>query len=478
MLKAIFYARFHPERGPSVIHQYPPNSIIASNAATQRPLLNYSDISSYIIAPYEICNHPLSICAAGYRVLGYPVSLEDAKYARNRFTFNVCFVLDEDADTTPWGAVVRKAASFLRAIEEDDGMLQAEEDLVGLKWAGEEGYPAVDIGFVHGLLRDMYRQLNAYGEACVRINDFHTLNLRLVNPKPTAPNIRAWDVPLLTRPLPSPDEWTWDITLQRIHPHINGIKHIQRIADDADVELRLVKKAVQELVYHERVLLLDIFHFQAIYALTADFAAFVEDEKMLEECCAYVATSEADNLFKSDHLVDFAPATKDTIIELYRGLNPGFGLRDFCLSNERKLYNIDIRRFITFGVIKGFLRRVHKYPLAVDSRAVTPQLGQSSNGVSMESRSFEDTNVEIDRAWKKAALSSGWPTPPTDLALESLTPVAGAGGDHFEGDERLQRFLDGKNCIEEICVSLRMVEKKVVQKLKSGKFGEVVLICK
>lgn len=480
MLKAIFYARFHPERGPSIIHQYPPKSVIEPNSASEQVLFNYSDISSYIIPPYDVCNQPLAICTGNYRILGYPVSLEDAKYARNRYTFNVCFVLDEDVYTTSWDPVVQKTANFFGAIEEEDGMLQAEEDLSGLKWAGDDGYPTADVGCVYGLLRAIFEQLNAYGEVCAPLNDLHVLNLRLIVPKSCTRNVRAWDVPLLIRALPSPDEWTCDLTLQRIKPHIDGVKHVQRIAEDADVELRLVKKAIEGLMYHERVMLLDIFHFQAIYTPTEHFAAFVKDDKILGECCEYVLTSSDDSFFKSHIVAEPALLTKDTLIQLYRSLNPGTTIHDFCIANEEKLSKIDIRRFITFGEIKGFLRRVHKYPLAIESKATTPQLRHhSSDSVSSKPpKSFEDQNLEIERAWKKAALSSGWPTPPMDVLAEKMEKAAVAGEGGEEEDERLRGFLNGKHCMDEICVAMHLSEKKIAQRLNSGRFGEVVIICK
>lgn len=252
MLKAIFYARFHPERGPSVIHQYPNGSVISSSPET-RPLFTWSDISAYIIPPYDVCNQSLSICTNGVRVLGYPISLEDAKYERNRFTFNVCFVLSENEDLQPWDHVIRKTADFFSRLESEDGILQAEEDLAGLKWAGDPDYPKSDVGVIHTLLQDIMLNLNGYGEACVQIGALHILNLRLNSSKAESIKVQPWDVPVLIRALPDTDEWTWDLTLQRIHSHLNGINHVQRISELADVELRLVKRAIRELMFHERV---------------------------------------------------------------------------------------------------------------------------------------------------------------------------------------------------------------------------------
>lgn len=478
MPKAIFYARFNPERGPSVIHQYPTGAIKPDKDA----LLSFSDVSAYIIPPYELCNQPLSICTKGHRVLGFPISLEDAKYERNRFTFNVCIVLEETEYVRPWTALVKKTAAFFVALEEEDGLLQAEERLAGLKWAGEEGYPARDVGMVQPLLEAIVQDINLHGETCIRIDDLHVLNLRLTQPLPTPPKAHAWDVPLIVRPLPATEEWTWDLTPQRIRPHMDGVKHIQRIAELADVELKLVKRAVRDLMYHERVILLDIFHFQAIYAPTADFALFVRDEEMIEECCGYIAIDPAKNCIAAGQVMNSSIPEKETIIDLYAHLSPGLTVYDFVVSTERRLSNIDIRRFITFGVIKGFLRRIHKYALVIDSPSSRHLSANNSSPSKSKPKSNEDAVKEFDRAWKKAALSSGWATPPP----EPPPPVVGSLGRsqrsaeevRSEEDEKLRGYLDGEHCLDEVCVAMRMSERKLVERIRSGPFGEVVLFNK
>lgn len=479
MLQAIFYARFHQARGVSVVHQYPVGSIL-STSPDKKPLITWSDISSYIIPPYDLCNDSLSICSSGYWVLAYPISLEDSKYDRNRFTFNICFVLAEEEDSRPWNKIVRKTAKFLTSLEEEEGLLSKEEDLPGLKWAGEERYPATDVGIVYTLLEDIFEDLNAYGEACVRINDANVLNLRLEYDQPAAPKIHAWDVPLLIRALPSPADWTWDLTLQRIHSHIDGIKHVQRIAELADVELKLVKRAVNELVYYGRAMLLDIFHFQAIYTCNEEQAFFVKDEELLDECCHYVA-------FKSDKQSNSTKEpsfpSRETIIELYTDLQPGLQLYEYCLSHKVLLTNIDIRRLITFGIIKGFLRRIHKYAIALESHPTSPLSTikkLSSGSIARPPRSNEDAVREFDRAWRKAALSSGWATPPSAPAHGSLLSKSFKSADRVrnEEDERLRWFLDGTHCLDEICVEMHLSERKVVERLRSKVFGEVVLFNK
>lgn len=54
------------------------------------------------------------------------------------------------------------------------------------------------------------------------------------------------------------------------------------------------------------------------------------------------------------------------LFELYTSLRHGKLLRQWITENKNALGGIDIRRFISFGVIKGFLYRVHRYPILGD----------------------------------------------------------------------------------------------------------------
>ncbi|KAI5359362.1 putative nitrogen permease regulator 2 [Septoria linicola] len=501
MLKAIFYARFHPERGPSVIHQYPNNSIKASDG--EAALVSWSEISSYIIAPYDLCNQPLSICNNGYRILGYPISLEHEEYDRNRFTFNVCLVLAEQDDAKPFEQILRKIVRFCIELEWNGCILQTEEDLPGLKLAGEVGYPG-QTGRVYMLLERILEDLNAYGEACIRVDDVHgqdgvhVLNLRLELEKEfgkkTPDRVRSWDVPLLVRSIPSQSEWTWDLTLQRIHEYIDGIRHVRKIAELADVELKLVRGAIKELIYHGRAVLLDIFHFQAIYTCTEEVTFFFQDVDLQDECRRYVAIPpEANSPQHEERKAEPRDDDKNDvpsrehILQLYTDLHPGLQLQEFCLTHKAELTNIDIRRLITFGILKGILRRVHRYALALERRPISPVSTRSGvrSGTNKSARSgglarSEDEAVrDFERAWRKSALTSGWATPPSGPHPSSLSRShRSADQVRTEEDERLREYLDGNHCMDQICVEMKMSEKKVLERLRSGKLGEVILFNK
>ena len=511
MLQAIFYARFHPERGPTVIHQHPSDSIIppashylssshsSHSSHPSDPLINFSHHSSTIIPPDDLCNRPLSFGVKGLQVLGFPVSVEDSKYQRNRFTFNVCFVLpDVDAVArVSWPQVVAKTASFFRQIEEEDGLLQAEEDHHALKWAGDDGYPARDVGVVHRLLAHIFDELTTYSETCARVDDTHVLNLRLHHfPRPP-PEVHAWQVPLLIRALPLQQEWAQDLSLRAILPHIDGVRHVQKIALLADVDLANVKRAVQELVFHRRVTLTDIFHFQAVYMLTSDFPAFVNDRQMQDECLRYVAAPAGHAPFKP---------TVWAIQSLYRALGPGTTVQDLMLTSQGRLLSqgpIDVRRLISFGVLKGFLRRVQKYCLIAPPSAAAAPSSSSSALPPFQFLSHPRNSTlptapdDLDHLWKHATPSSGWQTPtfltphqPHTPAETSSDPFAAAAAEQRLHPvdavpptyESLRSFLDGEHCLDQVCVHLGVSETTLVERLRRGSaegaWGNVVFFCR
>ncbi|KAK3065662.1 Nitrogen permease regulator 2, partial [Teratosphaeriaceae sp. CCFEE 6253] len=255
------------------------------------------------------------------------------------------------------------------------------------------------------------------------------------------------------------------------------------------VEVRLVKRAVRELVYHERAILLDLFHFQAIYTPTANLAWFVRDAEMLEECGAYVALPPPVPPPLHPDPADAVAVSPATLVALYTSFSPGLTVQDFALAHEDELAGVDGRRLITYGVLKGVLRRVHKYALALDNSSSTRLSStQDSSPTKSKPKSNEDAVGEFDRAWKRAPLTSGWATPPSaPPVLEVGSAGAGrrrSGGDGEDGDDDdhetvvLRRVLDGRHCFDEICVTLGLSEKRVVEKLRGGAFGEVILFNK
>lgn len=247
-----------------------------------------------------------------------------------------------------------------------------------------------------------------------------------------------------------------------------------RIAQLADTDISLTRRAIANLLYYGCVLLLDIFSFSAIYAPTAEIAVFFADEAMQDECRRYVATSyspfgnppdnspskwQRANKPQPSQTQPPPPPSRSTMLDLYSTLRQGLMLRDWCIQHNAQLSNIDVRRLITFGVIKGFLYRVHKYTIA--SKPTANTLAPLDDPI-VSARMQE-------KAWRKAAMSSGWQTPTT---LEE----GQRGVDGLDGELPLEKYLDGMHCLDEVCSENRISEREAVKRLRG--FGDVVLVCR
>ena len=222
----------------------------------------------------------------------------------------------------------------------------------------------------------------------------------------------------------------WDLTMLLILPYINGLHSVRQIALRADADYKLVRKAIAHLLYYGCVILLDIFSFAAIYAPTPEMAAFVLDPHMQAECARYVALPDsglpgAGAARGGEH--GRGEITGVRLVELYCSLKQGQSLKSWCVEHAGALGGVDVRRLITFGVIKGFLYRVHKYAIA------TSLLGRGKGKQRGEK------------------------------VKEPL-------------DEGLAKYLDGTHCFDEICTELLISEKELVTRLKAC--GEVQIICR
>lgn len=145
------------------------------------------------------------------------------------------------------------------------------------------------------------------------------------------------------------------------------------------------------------------------------------------------------------------------IVELYAALKQGQSVKQWYSEHSSMLANIDVRRFITFGIIKGFLYRVHKYAYATGS-------GRAAN------------------ATKTSGNSSGHgeTLPAASMSSEMRFSDDEDGysekdEDEFVDEKTLSRYLDGTHCFDQICTELEISERKLTARLKRYP-GEVQII--
>ncbi|KAI9879158.1 MAG: Nitrogen permease regulator 2 [Pleopsidium flavum] len=448
MIKAIFFSKFDTHEGmfmpslssqtltnpttltgPKVLHQVPSDSIVPSPESFTAPLFSFPSISSYIIPRQEFCDRLLTICISHYRILGYPVCITHHKYDRNEFIFNFCLVLedggshtsgndhDDPVDVNSYLSVVKKLARLMRGLEEQGEFLSKDASAPGT-------------GKVYALCEMVLEDLNNYCECMIPIDASNTLNIKLFPTLAPPPPLHDHHVPLSTVNLHALTDSNWDLTLLALLPHINGTNSVHKIASLANVSPHLTRTALRHLLYYGCLLLLDVFSFSAIYACTPEIAAFVADAALWVECARYVSTSGVDGAFdvgmgdEAEELI-----SGEMLISLYASLKQGQSLKTWCIEHGAALAGIDVRRFVTFGVIKGFLYRVHKYAIATSTY---------QNGAT-------DPSAERDGVGRKT-----------------------------EKKHSLGRYLDGTHCFDEICTELEISERELVGELK--RWGDVQII--
>ncbi|KAL2821377.1 nitrogen permease regulator 2-domain-containing protein [Aspergillus cavernicola] len=553
MIKAIFYSKFDTQEGPKVVHQVPDGAIVSSNTAPSQPLyLTFSDISFFVIPRQELCGNLIQVCTNGYRILGYPICMKSPRYDRNEFIFNFCVVLAEEEDFSSYKSVVQRLADLMHGLEEQNGFLSRD-------------YSKSGEGKVYSLCEKLMEDLNNYCECMIPIDELNTLNIKLFPVYPTPPPVRAWQVPLFTVRYQAFLDENWDLTMQRIVPHINGVNSIRIISLLADTDFSLTCRAIRHLLYYGCLILLDIFSFSAMYAPTALFnSTIAADESMQQECARYVNTlfaspmtaptaptaltlgydkddvwppvgdptpslgADSNMTTASENLSPTAspspantstiipaagsttgPATRHSstdrevvdgvgIVELYASLKQGQSVKQWYLQHSRKLTHIDIRRFITFGIIKGFLYRLHKYAIATGNPA--PQLKSGAT----TPRSHYQTSIPSGPSSRGPG--TGANSPYASSAGDEPAPIAQHHHNHHHNhrsedrdrasvhsgsrsallyddedvedsidDKLLSKYLDGMHCFDQICTELEVSEKELTARLKRY-HGEVLII--
>lgn len=423
---AIFYTVFHPTEGTKVLHQVPIGSITPddSSAALDEPLFDFDLVKNYIIPKAPLCDRLVGLKVGQYRIIGYPVSITAQHYARNSFSFNFCFVFDYNDDAIPYEPNIRRLGRMFKNLEEQYQILSRKEqdnvyfDKINLSNDNEEvenktntnqsiGLEAketdnnVQLHSIHDLIQQIFQDLNNYSECLIPIDSGNSVDIKLFPVLPPPARIYPEDVPISTVNLKSLIDVNWDPTMLKILPYINGINSVKRISLLTDADYWVVKSCIQHLMHYKCIIITDIFQFTNIYAPTSDIDLFLIDNHMASECQAYIVTSDtfsdlnyepdtrpeylrkrSDNSRKKENSNSVSSSvpgsstnikkksvilpSKSKLFYLYRSLHQGQNLKQWYKDHQDDLKYIDVRRFITFGCLRGIIYRIQSIPI-IDS---------------------------------------------------------------------------------------------------------------
>ncbi|KZT57109.1 NPR2-domain-containing protein [Calocera cornea HHB12733] len=302
------------------------------------PLFEFNDISEFVIPKTALCNRLVICTTPQHKIAGFPVLLESAKYPRNEFRFNLAFVFRRNADLGCYEPIVRKVGRVLSECEQDSSFLSSP----------------LTAARIYPLLEQLYEDLNSYSESSIPLTPHTTLDLKIFPFYPNPEPVRDWHVPVALVDIRSKLDGSSDVTMSRVVHWVDGVRCVGRIAEEADVDLDWVRGCVEHLLYYQHIMLLDLFAPSNIYMLTPAFKYLAMDPIVSSECPLYVTPPAK------------PPLPWHTLLRLYIRLKPGktvAGWADECGIGDDVA--LDARRFVTFGVIKGFLRRVERYPVYV-----------------------------------------------------------------------------------------------------------------
>ncbi|XP_054339261.1 GATOR1 complex protein NPRL2 isoform X2 [Pongo pygmaeus] len=297
-IECIFFSEFHPTLGPKITYQVPEDFI-------SREL--FDTVQVYIITKPELQNKLITVTAMEKKLIGCPVCIEHKKYSRNALLFNLGFVCDAQAKTCALEPIVKKLAGYLTTLELESSFVSMEESKQKL-------VPIMTI---------LLEELNASGRCTLPIDESNTIHLKVIEQRPDPPVAQEYDVPVFTKDKEDFFNSQWDLTTQQILPYIDGFRHVQKISAEADVELNLVRIAIQNLLYYGVVTLVSILQ------------------------------------------VGHKRASLRDVFQLYCSLSPGTTVRDLIGRHPQQLQHVDERKLIQFGLMKNLIRRLQKYPVRV-----------------------------------------------------------------------------------------------------------------
>lgn len=410
-IESILYCEFHPKTGPIIVHQTPPEYVTKEQ---------FDSMSNYLIPKPELERRLQTVTALGLKIIGYPIGIDDVKYARNRLIFNVCFVCRPHLRTFHYEPMVKKLNNYFQDLEQECRFLSDPEQ--------RDKIPSI--------LEEIRVKLNEFKVCKLEMTTSITINLKVVNVHPDPEEVRDEQVPLLliTQKLLRPSRW--DLTTQQIIPYIDGYRHISRIATEADVEVSLVKACIQNMIYYGIVKLIPIFQYSNSYLPTQRLVELHENEPLRQECLEFVR--------KSAHPAGILPTFR-SIFRLYCSMNYGITVRDLCLQHNPHNLNIDEKKLIRFGLMKGLIRRIHRYPVlineeegkeSISSGTMTTNAASPWSPVESSSGNGDTSNQSL--AQNKQQSASGFN--PFNYSSQTNSVISKLNASLFDGDHNYDQI--------------------------------------
>lgn len=427
-----------------------------SSSALSEPLFPFHCIKNYVIPKPALCNRLVSIKINEYRVMGYPVLINGEGYERNSFVFNFAFVFHARAEFAAYETSIRRLAKMFSALEEQSRYLSnAAASLQTISNIIEQIYqdlnnfsecmiPVDESNSVNFKLFPLIPAPPEIESHHVPISTVQLDALKDENWDPTMEKI----VPYINginsvRRIADLADADYMLTKQCVQHLI----HYQCIVIVDLFQFSNVYAPTSDLVYFLRDP--NMFaEFQAyVYKFSSSLNLSHSHSHTHSQRTSLSTATTSQNLRVNNGASTSYPYSRSgnhsldspshshshsslmsnsfgshggtsgpptimmgtsrvpmcsmiTCFNLYRSLHQGQTVHDWYQENRKVLGNIDVRRFISFGVIKGLIYRLHSYPIYEPmSRMQRMQHGRRQSHLDPKRPNFA-ADAEIDNLIK------------------------------------------------------------------------------
>lgn len=162
-------------------------------------------------------------------------------------------------------------------------------------------------------------------------------------------------------------------------------------------------------------MMIDIFQYSNMYTIKPNISRLAADETIISECGQYVCKP------------GFTRPSWPALLRLYTKFLPGVTVHQWVERNNITEQGIDPRRFVSFGVIKGFLRRIHRWPIILDRTGASPILTDPLHSdvkrrVEFDKSTRVDSSIALSARTTGTNGTNGTKTDPGDSTLTRSGP--------------------------------------------------------
>jgi len=235
----------------------------------------FDSTSDFIITGNELTGNIVNLSAFNIHLLTRPTVIHDKRYERNSLLFCVGFVLRRAEDPRPFRPLLSKLALALKRME-------LEAHFLSKHITRQQLQPLLDRILV---------SLNCQHWETNLVIHSNVLNLKLFHPpKYPATAVPDHAVPILLRRDWQVQLYDWDLAINWVVLHIDGVANARQISLKAEVDMEMVRNCLRVLKHHNIISVVDMFFYSNRYESTPRAASMLaeHESQLLQEAAEYV----------------------------------------------------------------------------------------------------------------------------------------------------------------------------------------------